>query len=140
MVVILLDLDKIEDCIEYKRKILSALDICENPPKLLVRFAIEELEAWFLGDTGALKKSFDKPKLNLLKKYQQDSICGTWELLADIIHSGGYANLSSYGKRSRRILEEKRIWASKIAPNMDIEKNNSNSFNCFKDGLVRNLN
>lgn len=140
MVILLLDLDEKEDCIAYKKQILSVLETCDKRPKLLVRFAIEELESWFLGDIEALRKSFSKPKLHLLKNYQQDSVCGTWELLADIVHIGGYAQLKEYGKRSRRILEEKRIWATKIAPNMNVEKNASYSFNCFKDGLIRNLN
>ena len=140
MVVLLLDLDEVEDCIEYKKKILSALERCDIQPNLLVRFAIEELESWFLGDIEALKLSFTNPKLNLFRDYQQDSICGTWELLADIVYEGGYAELQQFGKRSRRILEEKRIWASKIAPNMNIDNNISQSFNCFKEGLLRNLN
>lgn len=139
MVILLLDLDDVIDCIAFKNKILSTLEICENKPNLLVRFAVEELESWFLGDVEALKKAFTNPKIHLLKDYEQDSICGTWELLAEVVYDGGLSELKELGKRSRRILEQKRLWAARIAPNMDIENNKSVSFNCFKEGLIRNL-
>lgn len=139
VVVILLDLDNVSDCIAFKNEILKAKNYCEKPPKLLVRFAIEELEAWFLGDVDAIHKSFGQSKIKLLNDYAQDSICGTWELLADVVHPGGSASLASFGKRSTRILEEKRKWAVQIAPNMDINNNKSRSFNCFKDGILKNL-
>lgn len=139
IVVLLLDLDNTENCIDYKKRILSILEICDNPPRLLVRFAIEELEAWFLGDPEAIKISFANPKVHVLNSYVQDSICGTWEVLAETVHEGGYSELLTLGKRSRRILEQKRIWASKIAPNMNVDNNTSKSFNCFKDGLLREI-
>ncbi|MBF0262938.1 MAG: hypothetical protein HQL97_14005 [Magnetococcales bacterium] len=41
------------------------------------------------------------------------------------------------GKRSRIVLEQKRIWARRIVPEMDVERNRSGSFHCFRDGLRR---
>jgi hypothetical protein len=140
IVILLLDLDDVANCVIFKNEILSAKNFCDNQPNLLVRFAIEELEAWFLGDVNAIKKAYGSPKVKILNDYKQDSICGTWELLADIVNSGGLAKLQSFGKRSVRILEEKRKWAAKIAPNMDIENNNSASFNCFKNGILNSIN
>ncbi|MUP38444.1 DUF4276 family protein [Labilibaculum euxinus] len=139
IIILLLDLDDVADCLAFKNEILSAKDYCFNEPNLLVRFAIEELEAWFLGDINAIKKAFVTSKTKLLNGYTQDSICGTWELLADIVHPGGFAKLNSFGKRSIRILEEKRKWAAKIAPNMNIENNESASFNCFKEGILNSI-
>lgn len=139
MVVLLLDLDEVEDCIEFKNRLLAVLEICEPKPKLLVRFAVEEIEAWFLGDVEAIKKAFAEPKIHLLNGYIQDSICGTWELLAEIVHEGGLANLIQYGRRSTRVLEQKRIWAARIAPHMNADSNNSESFRWFRQGLIQNL-
>lgn len=135
VVIVLLDLDNETDCLAFKNKLVGFLDLCTSRPKTLFRFAIEELEAWFLGDTQALKTAYPNIKLTILEKYLQDSQCGTWEILAEAIYPGGLKALGKYGKRSSFILEQKRIWAKGICPYMDVEQNESPSFCCFRDGL-----
>ncbi len=88
-----------------------------------------------MGDQAAIKKAYKKCKKKQLSDYEQDSQSGTWELLADVVHPGGYNNLKKYGKRSRRILEEKVNWAKNISRHMNVELNKSPSFVCFRDGL-----
>ena len=137
-VVVLVDLDD-KDCIQFKKQLLKTLDFCQPAPKVLFRIAIEELEAWFLGDGRAIKKAYPNVDKNILNSYDQDEICGTWETLADAVYPGGCKKLhSQYGKRATEILTEKMKWASKICPYMDVENNESPSFRVFRDG-IRNM-
>jgi len=43
--------------------------------------------------------------------------------------------LEQYGKRSVRILEQKRIWAKEICQYFDVQLNQSPSFQAFRDGV-----
>ena len=38
--------------------------------------AVEEMEAWLLGDRNAVLKAYPSAKTSLLNDYEQDSICG----------------------------------------------------------------
>ena len=75
----------------------------------------------------------------ILNQYIQDSICGTWEKLADAIHSSGSAGLLKSGYPEIGIA--KCRWAQSIGIHMNVEQNKSKSFQVFRDGLrVRLLN
>jgi Domain of unknown function (DUF4276) len=139
VVVVLVDLDDKTDCVAFKNELLALLDYCETKPRTLFRIAIEELEAWFLGDASALKSAYPDVKQNILDKYVQDSQIATWELLAEAIHLGGLEALLLKNKRSPLVLEEKRKWAKQICPFLNIEQNRSPSFRCFRDGLRKML-
>ncbi len=137
-VVVLVDLDD-KNCIQFKKQLLEILNFCQPAPKVLFRIAIEELEAWFLGDRIAVKKSYPNAKEKILDSYEQDSICGTWEKLADAVYEGGVKELHSrYGRGSKKILRKKAEWAIKICQHMDVRKNESPSFRVFRDG-IRNM-
>ena len=90
-------------------------------------------EAWFLGDISAIKAAYPNAKDNILNRYQNDSICGTWELLADAVFTGGSNALKEKGKVA--VGREKSIWAKKIAPEMNVEQNASPSFCYFRDKI-----
>ena len=62
-----------------------------------------------------------------------DSICGTWEKLADALFSGGARNLQTQGWQA--VGKEKAAWAEKIPPHMEVDKNASPSFCYFRDKL-----
>ena len=109
----------------------SFLNSCNPKPETRFCIAIEEFEAWYLGDVSALKKAYPKTKDAVLDSYQNDSICGTWEKLADAIYPGGSHALNKKGWQA--IGSEKSIWAQKIAPHMSIDTNNSPSFCYFRD-------
>ena len=134
-VIIVVDLDD-RDCMEFKRELLDVLDACNPRPETLFRIAIEEGEAWLLGDRDAVKTAYPNAKDSVLNSYVQDSICGTWEILADAIHTGGSANLKRMGYPETG--RAKCDWAGAIASYMDVESNESKSFQVFRDG-VRNL-
>ena len=87
------------------------------------------MEAWLLGDRAALRKAYPDARENVLQNYIQDSICGTWELLADAVYPGGSRKLKSlpYGETGRM----KEEWAVHIARFMDFRNNASPSFQEF---------
>ena len=95
-VVVVVDLDK-RDCMAFKRELLEVLNACCPRPKTLFRIAIEEIEAWLLGDRSAVKAAYPGAKDSVLDCYQQDAICGTWEVLANAIHAGGAKALKKEG-------------------------------------------
>jgi hypothetical protein len=79
--------------------------------------------------------AFPKAKSGVLKRYEQDSICGTWELLADAVYPGGIAAVHRAGwPRPGQIKHE---WANQIGPKMNPETNLSPSFQKLRDGLRR---
>ena len=96
--------------------------------------AIEEGEAWLLGDIPAIQSVYPNAKNAVLNGYENDSICGTWEKLADAVFAGGAAKLSAQGWQA--VGTEKSIWAEKISPHMDIENNASPSFNYFRNKVM----
>ncbi len=134
-VVVVVDLDD-KDCMAFKHDLLNILSDCNPRPVTLFRIAIEEGEAWLLGDRHAVKKAFPNASDQILNSYKQDSICGTWEKLADAIYPGGSQSLKKKGWPFTG--QEKCTWAQKIAPYIDIETNKSKSFQVFRDG-IRNL-
>lgn len=83
-VLVLVDLDR-DDCLELKNRMLDLLNFCNPPPVILFRIAIEECEAFYLGDKAAIRKAFPKAKLSKMDSYTQDSICGTWELFQQVV-------------------------------------------------------
>lgn len=137
VVIVVLDLDK-KDCIEFKNDLLKLYQNCNPKPELLFRLAIEEMEAWLLGDTKAIRKAFPKAKNQILSSYRQDSICDTWEKLADAIYPGGSRKLCREG--FPRTGQVKCEWAEKIAPHLSIEQNQSKSFHVFVDSIKRYMN
>ncbi len=52
-----------------------------------------------------------------MKNYVQDSVCETWELLADAVHTGGSSAIKKAGWPLPG--QVKHEWAKKIAPLMD---------------------
>ena len=128
VVIVVCDLDT--KCLKTIREELFAiLNACNPRPETRFCFAIEEGEAWLLGDIAAIKQAYPKAKKHVLEKYQNDAVCDTWEVLADAIIPEGSEGLSKKGWRA--IGYEKTIWAKKIAPYIDIDNNGSPSFQYF---------
>jgi len=134
-VIVVVDLDD-KDCLVFKQDMLDILDDCNPKPTTLFRIAIEEGEAWLLGDRNAVKAAYPRAKEQFLNDYEQDSICGTWEKLADAVYPGGAQELKRLGWPHTG--QTKCEWANNIAPHLDVENNQSRSFQIFCDG-IRNL-
>jgi Domain of unknown function (DUF4276) len=125
-VLVLIDADN-EPCIDLK----SRLSRCHknNAPDLvaLFRIAVEETEAFYLGDRKAIARAFPKAKLRRLGDYTQDSICGTWEKFRDVI---------DYPHDT----EDKPGWAAQMGKHLTVkfedESNVSPSFQQFCCGIL----
>ena len=130
--VVVVDLDN-RDCLEFKREMVDVLDACDPKPTTLFRIAIEEIEAWLLGDSDAIRSAYPRAREQVLNGYVQDSVCGTWETLADAIHPGGARRLKKVGYP--HVGQVKCDWATNIAPHLNPERNCSRSFQVFRDGL-----
>ena len=127
-VILVCDLD--DKClVAFRQEIFAILNACDQKPETHFCIAIEEGEAWFLGDIEAIKAAYPKAKTSVLNSYVNDAICGTWEKLADAIFPGGAQALT--GKGWQAIGAEKSAWSQKISPYMSIENNSSPSFAYF---------
>lgn len=129
-VMVVVDADA-RDCRAFKRELLHVLDACKPRPRTLFRIAVEESEAWLLGDREAVKAAYPCARDSVLDGYVQDSTCGAWELLADAIHPGGAPALGKWPASGQAKCE----WAERIAPRMDVDRNRSRSFQVFRDGV-----
>lgn len=101
--------------------------------------AVEEVEAWLLGDAAAILAAYPLAKVQQLHAYVQDSICGTWEILADVVYPGGVSKLKKECPTYIEIGKCKSEWAQKIGTHMNIEHNNSPSFKHFITEITKRL-
>jgi hypothetical protein len=131
-VLVVVDADK-RDCAQFLKELQEIADSCNPSPRTMFRLAIEEIEAWYLGDREALLKAYPRAKRKVLDGYEQDSRCGTWELLADAIYPGGSAAIKKAGWPLPG--QVKYEWANKIGPHMAPKRNNSTSFKKLPEGL-----
>jgi hypothetical protein len=139
-IVVLLDEDR-EDCFKLKARMEEAarragFTTASDPEAsgrftVLNRVAVEELEAWFLGDVPALRQVFPKIPESLGKRARfrdPDSVRGgTWEALERELQRLGY-----YSSGMPKI-ELARMVARHMEPN----QNRSPSFKVFQEGLRR---
>jgi len=134
-VVVVCDLDT--RCLKtFRQQLLGILAACDPRPETRFCFAIEEGEAWLLGDLDAVKRAYPRAKDSVLSRYVNDSICGTWETLADAVYPGGSTALKESGWQN--VGAEKSRWAEAIAPLVDAESNRSPSF-CYFRAKIREL-
>ncbi len=89
---VIFDKDNV-DCVELKKNLVEMYHNLDLSLQVFFCIAIEEMEAWLLGDKEAVIKAYPRAKKQLLQKYVQDSIVGTWEWLADIVYKGGLHSL-----------------------------------------------
>jgi len=133
-VVVVLDTDS-RECNAFLKELKSLLAKCQPAPRTLFRLAIEEMEAWYLGDSQSILKAYPRAKRDVIGRYLQDSVCGTWELLADAVYPGGSVAIKKTGWPLPGQI--KHEWAEKITPFMDINQNTSPSFMKLRDGLLQ---
>lgn len=124
-VVLLVDLDN-DDRSLLLEKLANMLAVIEPAPSCLFRIAVEEVEAWYLGDWAALKRAFPKAKKALWTTYEQDAIVKTWEFLQTIIQDP---------------MDRKTSWAEKMGIELNVVEgdsaNRSPSFQKFCSGVRR---
>lgn len=125
--VIIVVLDSDDHDVQQFRSELEAVAI-QNMIKIdhVFCLAVEEIEAWLLGDRHALLSAYPHAKMHVLNTYVQDSICGTSKL------SREHASFIEIGKL-------KAEWAQNIGIHMDLKSNESPSFNDFIHEIERRL-
>ena len=131
-IIVVVDSDN-RNCAEFLAELKSAARRCGSGDKTLIRLAIEEIEAWYFGDSMAIKTAYPNAKVAVLNTYAQDSICGTWEILADAVVAGGSKAIKKNGWAA--VGQVKHEWAAKIGRHMNLEANSSPSFKKFRDGV-----
>ncbi len=132
VVFVICDLD--QKCLKtFRQELFAVLNACHPKPETRFCIAIEEGEAWLLGDIPAIKRAYPNAREGVLRRYQNDAICGTWELLADAVFLGGVSALKKRGWWA--VGREKSRWATNISRYMDVNKNASPSFCYFRDKL-----
>ena len=136
--IVLIDEDR-RDCHELKAKLESAAHEAGFVTKssttpggdfqVINRLAIEELEAWFFGDTDALHAAYPRIPTNLQyqKRYRNPDTVpgGTYEALERLLVRARYYT----GKLPKTEV------AQNIARHMEPSRNRSKSFQVFLEGL-----
>ncbi|MBF0610058.1 MAG: DUF4276 family protein [Magnetococcales bacterium] len=112
---------------KFRDQLMLLYNNLNNKPITKFCLAVQEIEAWYLGDLQALEKAFPGKIGQLKKMGNPDQLNDTWEFLADAIYPGGNKELKKHN-----VGEVKYQWAKKIGPLMDIENNQSASFQYFK--------
>lgn len=139
-IVVLVDLDR-DNCKTLKNKLNSIAEDAglkiktsigefSNDFQILNRIAIEELEAWFLGDKNAILSIYKNVSIEALNKNKYsnpDAIANTWEELERLLqrfryYTGGLNKIQN---------------AKMISEHMDVNNNSSKSFNVFRLGLLQ---
>jgi hypothetical protein len=136
-IVVLIDKDR-EECVELKQRLES---IAHNDGfitrsnvshygkiNIINRIAIEELEAWFLGDVSAIHQAYPRITRNLDKKTtfrNPDALHNTSEALGRVLKRAGYY---------RGGLPKIEV-ARRISLHMEPSRNISKSFQVFRDAL-----
>lgn len=129
-----------DDCLVLKRRLDTISSTAglrgrprgrkAEPIQVLSRIAVEELEAWFFGDTLALRRAFPGVPETLADRApfrDPDAITGgTAERLGRVLRDAGHypAGLAKIDA------------ARRIANEMDPASNRSRSFNCFRQGVL----
>lgn len=94
------------------------------------RIAIEELEAWFIGDWLAVQTAYPRVPATLPQKAgfrDPDAIAGgTWEALERVLKKAGY-----FGAGLRKV-----ELARAVAPQMELSRNQSRSFQAFASAVA----
>lgn len=102
--------------------------------------AIKEIEAWLLGDTEAITKAYPDAKMQYIRKYEQDSISETWEVLADIVYPHGLSKLKKKANGNySEIGKMKCEWADKIGKYLHLHENISPSYQYFIGELEKRI-
>jgi len=97
---------------EFRQELSNCLEKSAIQSQIYFCIAIEEGEAWYLGDINAIKIAYPQAKSAILDSYINDSICGTWD-----------------------VGQEKTVWAENISPQMNVDINRSPSFGYFRNKL-----
>lgn len=93
-----------------------------------------------MGDAEAVKAAYPGAKMQHMKKYEQDAICDTWEVLADIVYPRGVARLKKKAAGCYPVIGKAKCeWADKIGGYLSLHKNSSPSYQYFIHELEKRI-
>lgn len=137
--IIVLDNDK-RDVKQFRKELENVAVSNEILCDYVFCIAIKEMEAWLLGDAGAIKEAYPDAKMQYIKKYEQDAICETWEVLADVVYPKGRSGLKKKaGGGYFEIGKAKCEWADKIGSYLSLHENISPSYQYFIGELEKRI-
>lgn len=110
-------------CRQYATDIRTVVGLCT-----------EEVESWMLGDVGAIIKTYPEADIGAMDDYVQDSVCGSWEKLCEVVCPDDYRELIAIGYPA--IGNYKAGWAENLSKNMNYMDNVSPSFILYKNALI----
>lgn len=121
-VLILVDADN-DKCVDLAMRLRDVAAQVAPGLRVVVRIAVEETEAFYLGDLKAVRKAFPDADMDMARNYVPDSIGETWELFGRVVHDGG---------------GNKVAWGAAIGPFLttDPAKSRSPSFRALCRGLL----
>ncbi len=135
VIVVVLDNDK-RDPENFKKELEKAASECMLLTDHVFCIAVKEMEAWLLGDEGAIWEAYPNARKRYLKDYVQDDICDTWEVLANMLYPGGLAGLKKKKTAGENAVGKAKCeWADKIGKALKLDANHSPSFQGFFDEL-----
>ncbi len=137
--VVVLDNDK-RDIEQFRKDLenaaISNMVLCDY----VFCVAVKEMEAWLLGDTDAIKEAYPNARMQCIKRYDQDAICETWEVLADMVYPKGLAKLKKKsGDAYTEIGKAKCEWADRIGSCLRLHNNQSPSYQYFIEALEKRI-
>lgn len=137
--VVVMDNDK-RDTGQFKEELeqiaISNFILCDY----VFCIAVKEMEAWLLGDSEAIREAYPNARMQFLQKYEQDGICDTWEILAEIVYPKGLSGLrKKAGGSYAEIGKAKGEWADKIGQCLHLHENVSPSYCYFIGEIVKRI-
>ena len=137
--IVVLDNDK-RDIQQFRQELedtaVSNMILCDY----VFCVATKEIEAWLLGDTEAIRAAYPNAKMQYIKMYEQDAICETWEVLADMVYPKGLTELrKKAGNAYTEIGKAKCEWADRIGRHIHLHENNSPSYQYFINELEKRI-
>jgi hypothetical protein len=134
-VAVLVDQDT-DDCSMLKKNLeraaagagLDSLSRSGGPAAVVNRIAVRELENWYFGDWQAVRSAFPKVTGRAPAPYRTNADATTYKTsdrFARTLAAAGVGETS------------KRVWAERIAVQLDVSRNQSDSFRAFASGLLK---
>ncbi|MBO4927246.1 MAG: hypothetical protein J5379_03225 [Clostridiales bacterium] len=101
--------------------------------RTVIAISVEEMESWMLADRNAILLAYPDADMERWEQYEQDSVCGTWEVLCDVLLQEHSARIKRIGYPA--IGQYKATWAEKISKYMLPSNNRSPSFKQYELAL-----
>jgi hypothetical protein len=95
-VIVVIDADD-DDQRALRKRIEEAAKQVSPDLRVFVRLAVEETEAFYLGDLRGLKRAYPQADMHKARRYEPDSICGTSELFGEVVGDPGLNKVSWAG-------------------------------------------